>query len=172
MAAEGLPDTIEKIEVIKGDEGVGTIDVNVPASKAWEFYGTLELATVVGEGLPDTFEKIEVIKGDGGVGTILEITLSLGALAFFEQYTTVDHAKRVKVVEVVEGGFLNLGFNLLRFRFDIAEKGENSCITKGTVEYDLKEEAATNASSVAKIDASFLLNIMKVVAKHMTTTDT
>ncbi|KAK2977854.1 hypothetical protein RJ640_017054 [Escallonia rubra] len=137
----------------------------MPASKAWEVYGTLELANVVGEGLPDSFEKFKVIKGDGGVG-------AQAISSYKEKYTTVDDSKRVKIVEVVEGRFLNLGFNLLRFRFDITEKGENPCITKGNVEYDLKEEAATNASSVAKIDASFLLNIMKVVAKHMTTMDT
>ncbi|KAK3017354.1 hypothetical protein RJ639_006608 [Escallonia herrerae] len=72
--------------------------------------------------------------------------------------------KRVKEAEVVEGGFLDLGFTLYRFRFEILENGENSCITKGTVEYDLKEEAAAaNASVVSKIDASFLLNVTKVL---------
>ncbi|KAK2977852.1 hypothetical protein RJ640_017052 [Escallonia rubra] len=100
------------------------------------------------------------------------VSCALAFSSYKEKYTTVDHAKRVKVVEVVEGGFLNLGFNLFRFRFDITKKCGNSCIAKGTVEYDLKEEAATNASSVVKIDASFLLNIMKVVAKLMTTMDT
>ncbi|KAK2977849.1 hypothetical protein RJ640_017049 [Escallonia rubra] len=89
-----------------------------------------------------------------------------------EKFTIVDDSKRVKEAEVEEGGFLDLGFNLYRFRFEILEKGENSCITKGTVEYDLKEEVAANASSVAKVDASFLLNIMKVVANHITNMDT
>ncbi|KAK2970315.1 hypothetical protein RJ640_017046, partial [Escallonia rubra] len=142
------------------------IEVNVPASKAWEVYSTVELTKMAAEGLPDIFEKIEVVKGDGGVGTVLKLTFLPGTQAFSsytEKFTIVDDAKRVKEAEVVEGGFLDLGFNLYRFRFEILEHGENSCITKGTVEYDLKEEAAAaNASVVAKIDASFLLNIMKV----------
>ncbi|KAK3031901.1 hypothetical protein RJ639_035211 [Escallonia herrerae] len=46
--------------------------------------------------------------------------------SYREEYTTIDDAKRVKVIEVVEGGFLNLGFNQLRFCFDILEKGGNS----------------------------------------------
>ncbi|KAK2977847.1 hypothetical protein RJ640_017047 [Escallonia rubra] len=80
------------------------IEEDMPARKAWEVYGTLEPTKMAAEGLSDTFEKIEVVKGDGGVGTVLKLT-----------FLPVDDVKRVKEAEVVEGGFLNWGFNLYQF---------------------------------------------------------
>jgi hypothetical protein len=35
-----------------------------------------------------------------------------------------------------------MGFTLYRVRFEIIENGDNSCIIKSTIEYDIKEEAA------------------------------
>ena len=38
-----------------------------------------------------------------------------------------------------------MGFTLYCVRFEIIENGDNSCIIKSTIEYDIKEEAAANA---------------------------
>ena len=54
----------------------------------------------------------------------------------------------MKEIEVIEGGYLDLGFTLFRVRFEIIEKDNDSCIIKSTIEYDVKEEAIANTSYV------------------------
>lgn len=43
----------------------------------------------------------------------------------------------VKVAEVVEGGYLDLGFKYYRIILKITEKGSDSCIINALVEYDV-----------------------------------
>ncbi|KAK4415203.1 S-norcoclaurine synthase 2 [Sesamum alatum] len=83
-----------------------------------------------------------------------------------EKFTVVDDEKRVKEVEIVEGGFLDLGFTLYRIRLEVMEKeGEkDKCITKATIEYELKEEAAANVSLVS---THLLLAIMQLAADYL-----
>jgi ribosome-associated toxin RatA of RatAB toxin-antitoxin module len=71
-----------------------------------------------------------------------------GFAGYSEKFTKIDHEKRLKEAEVIEGGYLDIGFTFYRVSFQIIEKGDDSCIIKTTVEYDVKEEAAANASYV------------------------
>lgn len=66
--------------------------------------------------------------------------------SYKEKFTKIDDEKRVKEAEAVEGGYLDIGFIVYWVRFEIIEKGEDCCITRPMIEYDAKEEAATNAS--------------------------
>ena len=50
----------------------------------------------------------------------------------------------MKELEVMEGGYLDLGLTLFRVRFKVIEKDNDSCIIKSTIEYDVKEEAIAN----------------------------
>ncbi|PWA39111.1 ABC transporter family protein [Artemisia annua] len=51
------------------------VEVKVAAEKAWQMYGTLELADIAAKNI---LESLEVIEGDGGVGTFVKIeSLSL-----------------------------------------------------------------------------------------------
>lgn len=54
------------------------LEVNAPATRAWEIYGTLRLAEMVVEELPDIVQKIDVIEGDGGLGTVLRLSFKPG----------------------------------------------------------------------------------------------
>ena len=54
----------------------------------------------------------------------------------------------MKELEVLEGGYLDLGLTLFRVRFEIIENDNDSCIIKSTIEYDVKEEAVANISYV------------------------
>ncbi|XP_047308980.1 norbelladine synthase-like [Impatiens glandulifera] len=128
------------------------IQVNVPSIKAWELYSSQALAKITEEKLKNVIEKLKT-EGDGGVGTIVEIVFTPGGAQGFrsykEKFTKIDHEKRVKETEVIEGGYLDLGFNLFRVRFEIIDKEEGtSCITRSTIEYDVKEEFEDNASFV------------------------
>ena len=61
----------------------------------------------------------------------------------------MDDEKRVKESQVIEGGFLDLGFTLYRVRLEIIEKTQVSSIIKSTIEYHVNEDAAANASLVS-----------------------
>jgi hypothetical protein len=54
------------------------LELHVPASEAWELFGTLAIGKLVGEEMPQLFHKVELIEGDGGVGTILKLTFTPG----------------------------------------------------------------------------------------------
>ncbi|XP_042049842.1 norbelladine synthase-like [Salvia splendens] len=129
--------------------------VDVPATKAWKLYSTLQITKVVKEALPDLISRIVVVQGDGGAGTILELLFHPGMgggwKSYKEKFTVVDHEKLVKEVDVVEGGFLDLGFTLYRVRFEVieVEGNEKQCIIRYGIEYELKEEAAANVALVA-----------------------
>ncbi|KAK7263997.1 hypothetical protein RJT34_31598 [Clitoria ternatea] len=128
------------------------LDLNVPASEAWDLFGTLQIGKLVEQELPQLFQKVELTEGDGGVGTVLKLTFSPGVpgpASYKEKFTKVDNEKRIKEAEVVEGGYLELGFSLFRVRFEVIEKGEDSSILKSTIEYEVKEEHAGNASLVS-----------------------
>lgn len=62
------------------------VEVKVAAEKAWQMYGTLELADIAAKNI---LESLEVIEGDGGVGTIVKVTFKPGTC-----YTSTHHLYR------------------------------------------------------------------------------
>lgn len=144
------------------------IEVAAAASEAWKVYGTLQLADIVVKELPHILHKVDIIEGDGGVGTVLKLTFPVGTPLYTyakEKFIVVDDEKRVKVAMAVEGGLLDRGFTFFQVRFDVIEKDETTCITKATIEYEVKEEAAANVSFVS-IQAFVIM--MEAVAKYLT----
>nr|GEW27788.1 S-norcoclaurine synthase 2-like [Tanacetum cinerariifolium] len=142
-------------------------EVKVPSSKAWALYGTLELGKVIAG---KVVEAVDVVEGDGGTGTILKLTLKPGSgfTYYKEKFTKVDNENKVKVAEIVEGGFLDIGFNFYRMKAEIIEDPKDdtgsSCIVKATLEYDVKEEFAANASFATNEP---LVAIMSVANEHL-----
>ncbi|KAG6655437.1 hypothetical protein CIPAW_05G216000 [Carya illinoinensis] len=114
------------------------MEVKVVARETWEPYGTLLLSKLAKESLSGLVEKSEVLEGDGGVGTKMKITLV--------------------------PGYLDLGFTYYRVRFEIIEKGDDSSVIKTTVDYDVKEEAAANASYV---NIEPMLKIAEATKKYL-----
>ena len=55
----------------------GEVEVNVPASKAWKLYNSLDLIKITKKGLDHIVDKIEA-EGDGSVGTTLHFTFHPG----------------------------------------------------------------------------------------------
>lgn len=76
----------------------------------------------------------------------------------------MDNESHVKETEVIEGGFLELGFTLYRDRFEVIEKGNDSCIIRSTTEYELKEDAVAHASPVS---IEPLANVAKLAKNHL-----
>nr|AFK48011.1 unknown [Lotus japonicus] len=128
------------------------LEMHVPASEVWDLFGTLRIGQFVEQEMTELFQKVELIEGDGGVGTVLKLTFAPGIpgpTSYKEKFTKIDNEKRIKEVEVVEGGYLEHGFTLYRVTFHVIEKGEDSSALKSTIEYEVREEDAANASLVS-----------------------
>ncbi|KAL0403346.1 UNVERIFIED_CONTAM: hypothetical protein Sradi_1975400 [Sesamum radiatum] len=124
------------------------MEIQVPASEAWKFYGSLLLAKVVVEALPDRFSRIEVVEGDGSAGTILHVFLAPGG-------------------GVGGGRVFGSGFTVYRVRGEVMEKEGKTeeCVVRGSIEYELKEEAAANA---ALVSIEPLRALMQATADYLT----
>ncbi|KAF8380725.1 hypothetical protein HHK36_028215 [Tetracentron sinense] len=143
-------------------------EVGVPASIVWDLYGTLKLGKLVDEMLPNVLDKVEVLEGDGGVGTVLKLTYppgNPGFSSYTEKFMKIDNEKRFKEAEVIEGGYLDLGFQLYRVRFDVIEKDADTSIIKSTIEYEIEDESAANVSFVT---VKPLEVIAELAAKYLT----
>ncbi|KAL5568262.1 hypothetical protein UlMin_024837 [Ulmus minor] len=144
------------------------LEVNVPASEAWDLFGTLRLSKFIEEQCSSLVQKIDLVEGDGGVGTVVDIKFvpgTPGVTGYKEKFTKIDNEARIKEAEAVEGGYLDLGFSHYLVRFEIIEKANDSCIIKTTIEYQVKEEAAANASLVS---IEPLANVVLLAQKQLT----
>ncbi|XP_023512189.1 S-norcoclaurine synthase 2-like [Cucurbita pepo subsp. pepo] len=143
-------------------------EIPAPAAKVWALYGTIHFADFLQLHLPNIINNVELLEGDGGQGTLVLVTFApdLGGMRYKEKFVKIDNEQRIKIAEMVEGGYLDLGFTVYRFCFEIIEKDEESCIVKSSVEYELKEEAAANVSlasvqpliAIAQAAKSYFLN--------------
>ncbi|KAK3038780.1 hypothetical protein RJ639_027367 [Escallonia herrerae] len=158
---------ITRNKMIKTGGSIFTeMEVNVSASKAWTIYGTTDLLKIT---LPNYLKSVEILEGDGGVGTIcrttplegMRIILFFRRPSYLEKFTKVDNENLVKEVDIIEGAFLDYGFNFYRIRFENILTGENSCLTRTTLLFDVKEEYVANVSLVP-IGTS--TNIMKDIS--------
>ncbi|WJX44898.1 hypothetical protein P8452_31825 [Trifolium repens] len=148
-------------------QGEHELELHVPASEAWDLFSGLRIGKVLEKEMPDKFQKVELIEGDGGVGTILKVIFTPGLpgpTSLKEKFTKIDTEKRIKEVEVVEGGYLDLGFTLYRIRLEVIEKGVESSIMKTTLEYAVKEEEEVDASLLS---IKPLANVMEVGKNYL-----
>ncbi|KAK1435061.1 hypothetical protein QVD17_00820 [Tagetes erecta] len=142
-------------------------EVKVPATKAWALYGTLEIGKLLAGTIVDA---VDVVEGDGGPNTVLKVTFMPGSgfSTYKEKFTKVDNENMVKEIEIVEGAFLDIGFNLYRIRIEIKanprDGSGSSCLHKFTIEYDVKEEFAANASLVT---TEPILGVMRVATEYL-----
>ncbi|CAL1376861.1 unnamed protein product [Linum trigynum] len=116
--------------------------VEAPASALWEAYRGIELGKLVTELMSDTIGQAQVLEGDGGLGTVVKLTFPPGTPGvgyLTEVFRVVDDEKRVKETETVEGGLLALGFDSLRVRLEIVEKGAESSAVKSTLLYEVDD---------------------------------
>ncbi|MCL7035050.1 hypothetical protein MKW94_026204 [Papaver nudicaule] len=83
----------------------------------------------------------------------MEVVVALRSpIAYYkEKFTKIHNEKRIKVIEVVEGGYLELGFNLYRITLEIIEKEGDSSSSNiiSTIDYELDEASADNAAFVS-----------------------
>nr|AIT42265.1 norcoclaurine synthase [Sinopodophyllum hexandrum] len=117
--------------------------VAASAEEVWQVYSSPELPKHLSELLPGAFEKVEIF-GDGGVGTILEMVFPPGEIpqSYKEKFVLIDDERRLKKVEMIEGGYLDMGVTFYMDTIHIVATGCNSCIIKSSTEYYVKPEFA------------------------------
>ncbi|PIA64069.1 hypothetical protein AQUCO_00201396v1 [Aquilegia coerulea] len=127
------------------------LEVSLSADDIWAVYSSPDLPRLIVELIPGFFQSIDVLQGDGTQGTILGITLlptNSGPLVWKEQFTTIDHTNRIKVVRQIEGGFLDIGFTLCENIFTITSRGPNACTIRTTISFDVNEGFESNTSFI------------------------
>ncbi|CAN4084445.1 unnamed protein product [Withania somnifera] len=139
------------------------IQINAAASEVWNLYGTNEFAKFVVEKLPHIVEKAELIEGNGGCGTIVQVSLP-GNAPYKEKFVLVDDEKKVKEVEIVEGGYLDVGFTFYGIKFEVIKKDDNSSFLKLTIDFETKEVDKIQLT-IANLQA--LLVIIKASAEYL-----
>ncbi|KAK3009304.1 hypothetical protein RJ639_013434 [Escallonia herrerae] len=134
--------------------------VHAPARKAWELYGTVDLTKIT---VPKYLAAVDIVEGDGGEGSIAKLT-PLSGEPYYEKFTKVDSKNMVKETEITQGAFLDLGFTLYRIRFENISTGKHTCITRTTIEWDIKEEFVANSSRVSILPS---INIAKDIEAYL-----
>ncbi|KAK9272885.1 hypothetical protein L1049_003264 [Liquidambar formosana] len=141
--------------------------ISVPAGMVWDVYGGLKLGKLVDQLLPHVIGRVDVVEGDGGVGTVVKVTHPPGTPGIgymMERFTKIDDQNHIKETELVEGGFKELGFHLYRIRLEIIDKDTNSTVIRSTIEYEVEDEFAGNASLVT---TKPLETIAQVIDKYL-----
>ncbi|KAK2979168.1 hypothetical protein RJ640_007468, partial [Escallonia rubra] len=158
------------------------MEIQAPAREAWALYGTVDLTVIT---VPKYLAAVDIVEGDGGEGSIAKLTPLTGTTfilcpldiglsfihlrafcgsPYYEKFTKVDNKHMVKETEITEGAFLDLGFTMYRIRFENIPTGKNKCITRTTIEYEVKEEFVANLSRVSILPS---INIAKDIEAYL-----
>ncbi|XP_020085359.1 S-norcoclaurine synthase-like [Ananas comosus] len=143
------------------------LDTDLPVDELWAVYGTLRLVQLAAELLPNIVQKVSTVHGDGEVGTVIQVNFVPGIPGppyQKEEFVKVDNENRVKEAKVIEAGFLLFGFQSYLMRFEIVKKDNDSSVIRSTVEYEIDDEHASNASLVT---TDLVATIAQVIAKYL-----
>lgn len=64
-----------------------------------------------------------------------------------ERVTKIDDEKRIRVTEIIEGGFKDVGFDVYRVRSEMREKDDKSSIIRSTIEYEINGDKLADVAS-------------------------
>ncbi|KAI3935096.1 hypothetical protein MKW92_029693 [Papaver armeniacum] len=133
-------------------EFINEFEAHASADDVWgQVYGSPDYPKVVVQLLPTVVETKEVLQGDGhDVGTVLRVVYLPGFVprTYKEKIVTMDHKKRYKEVQMIEGGYLDMGFTYVMVIHEVLAKECNSCIIRSIVKCEVKDEFAANVSNI------------------------
>ncbi|KAK9095526.1 hypothetical protein Scep_026995 [Stephania cephalantha] len=142
--------------------------VKAPAHEIWGAISSPQTPHLILTLLPNLFEKIEIVKGHGGVGSILHVVLSKGSpepREWMEEFVEINNEKKLKRIRMIQGGFLDLGFNFYENVFEITEIDECSCIYKSSVIYEADDNKFS--ASAPLVSAASAWGIPYAIANHI-----
>ncbi|KAK9120550.1 hypothetical protein Syun_018167 [Stephania yunnanensis] len=145
------------------------LDVDLPADEIWAIYRSPEFPKLIlGMLPPGVLEKLEVVEGDGGAGCVLHIILAPGSpepREWMEEFVEINNEKKVKRVRMIQGGFLDLGFNFYENVFEITEIDECSCVYKSSVIYEADDNKFSTSAPL--VSAASAWGIPYAIANHI-----
>ncbi|XP_059661549.1 phytohormone-binding protein-like [Cornus florida] len=102
-----------------------------------------DLISVVPKAIPNFVTDIEVIEGDGGPGTVFIFNFGSGITHMsYQKEKIVDFDESLHQIglEVIEGGYLNLGFSSYKTIFQLTAGGESETIVDAKMVYETEAE--------------------------------
>ncbi|KAK9109112.1 hypothetical protein Sjap_017172 [Stephania japonica] len=155
------------------------LEVAAPAEDIFGVYSSIKLDLyLLVQLLPGVFEKHEVLAGDGDVGTLIYVKFVPGIYPnwFKEKFVTVDRKNHLKEVEMIEGGYLDMGCTYYLDSIHVIEKGPESCVIASKVTYEVPNEevekkvapyiSTTSLESMASVISKYVLNKRKKSLLH------
>ncbi|KAG9443545.1 hypothetical protein H6P81_014885 [Aristolochia fimbriata] len=158
--------------LIRGEQII-SVDIPFSASKVWEVYANTHQLAQIFKSVPASgFKDIQVV-GDGGVGSHIIVTFKPGnpLKQFRETVMILDHQRKVKEVEVTEGGFLNLGFTSFHTRFQILPKGPDMATVTKIMRYNVREDSAANLSLASANDNPYQVEAVEAFLNGSSTSN-
>lgn len=83
----------------------------------------------------------------------------------------VDNEKYIKETTVIEGGFLDIGFQKYVVRLEIVGQEDGTTIIRSTIEYKVDAEHASNASLVSTAAFSAIAEAITKYIKEQKTAE-
>ncbi|MCL7049088.1 hypothetical protein MKW94_015908 [Papaver nudicaule] len=151
-------------------EFINEFEVNASADDVWAIYSSSNLRTSAVQLLPNILKSKDILEGDGySVGTVFRVVLLPGHVTpmFKEKIVTVDHQRRLKELEMIEGGYLEMGCTFCMLSFEILVKERNSCVIKTVTKHEINDDLATSVSGHFHTYFDGGVTIAQGVSKHI-----
>ncbi|OVA01281.1 Bet v I domain [Macleaya cordata] len=136
-------------------EFINELQVDASADDVWAIFGSPNLSKVFLELLPSMVESKCILEGDGGLGTVFRVVYRPGYVphTYKEKIVTIDHDKRLKEVQQIEGGHLEMGFTSYMKSGQILEIKDcnNSCIIRSITKYEIKDDLEVMNNNVSSL---------------------
>ncbi|KAI3837236.1 hypothetical protein MKX03_004121 [Papaver bracteatum] len=141
------------------------------ADDVWAIYTAPNFPTLSAQLLSGLLKSKDIVEGDGcSVGTIFSVVFLPGCVVPMhkEKIVTVNHEKRLKEIQMIEGGYLEMGCTFCMLSFEILVKERNSCIIKTVTKYEINDDLASGVSCHFHTGFDMLVALARQVSKHIT----
>ncbi|MCL7040505.1 hypothetical protein MKW94_028858 [Papaver nudicaule] len=153
-------------------EFTNEFEVKASADDVWAIYSSSNLRTSAVQLLPSILKSKDILEGDGcSVGTIFRVVFlpaRYNIPMYREKIVTVDHQKRLKEIQTIEGGYLEMGCTFCMLSFEILAKEANSCVIKTVTKYEVNDDLPTSVSNNLHIVLNACIDLARGVSKHIT----
>ncbi|MCL7052296.1 hypothetical protein MKW94_001182 [Papaver nudicaule] len=152
-------------------EFINEFEVKASSDDVWAIYSSSNLRTSAVQLLPSILKSKDILEGDGcSVGTIFRVVLLPGynIPMYKEKIVNMDHQKRFKEIQTIEGGYLEMGCTFCMLSFEILAKETNSCVIKTVTKYEINDDLATSVPNNLHIVLNACVDLARGVSKHIT----
>ncbi|RZC47760.1 hypothetical protein C5167_040710 [Papaver somniferum] len=152
-------------------EFISELEVDACADYVWEIYSSPNFPTLAVQFLQNILKSKDILEGDGyTVGSIMRLVLLPGYCLppFKEKILTVDHDKRLKELQTIEGGYLEMGCTFSKTSFEILVKEKSSCVIKVVTKYEINDDLATSVYGHLHTYFDGCVTLARWVSKHVT----